>query len=972
MPRTVAGLALGLLGWATVAVAQTPGVDPTPETTPDIELDGSIGPGGDVSFEGGIWQIGEDLGEYSSEGTSLFHSFGRFNVSTGDAAQFSALNGSPERIYARVTWGEVSDIKGTIQVLPDADLYLINPAGIEFSGGASVDVQGSFYATTASRIDFESIEAGGPSEGSLPAYGSIEPSSFTFAAPSAFGFLPTAEGLSPDSGEIRFGALSQALRVPVGETFAAIGERVSVVVDPRFPSPIPVFVSPGSRIALIAAAPNVDVPHSLETFNPEDVDPSIVLGDVLVSYSQIKVSRPAGSILVRGGNFEVTAKSLLAVVHDDSGAPNFPVALDVVVQNEIRIDGNSTINVDSVGGGKGGDIVFAGRSLSISGRSTVSAFTEETDDGESSEGSDFKIFVDDFAIADRSRLISRNRLGTNVGSEIAIINARNVSLTTGGRIISETTGSGQGGAIKISADQLSISDQGISPLGTHISATTTGDSDSRGGDISLVVGDLEIDSGGQVFASTTSASSAGSVRIVATTINVSGLVESGGVVRPSSIEVRALEGSSGSAGSEQLDESILGISLDADRIEIKDGALVGTFTKGSGPAGDVVVTGDSLQIAGGDLGPALVFSRAFAPQTGPDVGDSGDVRIDITDDLELKNGGHITTTTSGTGDAGLIYVTADNIEILGTDGFNASGLFSQTNGTGSTGMGAGGQIEVEARGEITLRDGAGIAVETRNDADAGDISIIAGEGVLLTGDASISANSTQNATGRAGSITIDAGPSLVMVDSSITTDSLAEANPGGGEITIIADELVSLTNSSIDASVLVSRSGGDGGSVFIDPDLVILNSSSIRANAEMGDGGRIFIRAGSFVMSADSVVESVSKSGVGIDGEVIIESPDSDLVTGSTQPPQQFLDASGLMKTACAARSSTLSSLVVTQIAGLPATPHGPLPSRLWDDAWLEKGRAEVARAIPDRMSNDGALRLASHETAVPHSEVIR
>jgi len=93
---------------------------------------------------------------------------------------------------------------------------------------------------------------------------------------------------------------------------------------------------------------------------------------------------------------------------------------------------------------------------------------------------------------------------------------------------------------------------------------------------------------------------------------------------------------------------------------------------------------------------------------------------------------------------------------------------------------------------------------------------------------------------------------------------------------------------------------------------------------------------------------------------VIIESPDTNLAAGTSQLPQQYLDASGLMKTACAAREGGLSSLVVTQIAGLPATPHGPLPSRLWDDGWLQEGRADVARALHERSVIGESPRLAS------------
>jgi filamentous hemagglutinin family protein len=291
------------LTWHGIAGAQSPGSDPTPGTMPDIELDGSIGPGGDVPFDDATdtWQIGDDLGEYNGSGTSLFHSFGRFNVSQGDTAEFSANLGAPDRVFARVTWGELSSIEGTLRnAIAGSDLYLINPAGIRIGGGGNIDVPGSFYATTAGRIDMQD-------GASFEAYGGAAPPLLSLAEPSAFGFLPaTAEAASES---ILFFALNRALYVPAGETLAAIGGNVIVQGGGR-----PAFSSPGSRIALIAAGPGVDVPaQDLASFDPAGVASEIVLGDVVINDTRIFVSNPAGSILIRGENFELS-DALIAVV----------------------------------------------------------------------------------------------------------------------------------------------------------------------------------------------------------------------------------------------------------------------------------------------------------------------------------------------------------------------------------------------------------------------------------------------------------------------------------------------------------------------------------------------------------------------------------------------------------------------------------------------------------------------------------
>jgi filamentous hemagglutinin family protein len=60
-------------------------------------------------------------------------------------------------ILGRVVGGEPSIINGLIQVIGgNSNLYLMNPAGIVFGAGASLNVPASFTATTATGIGFGS------------------------------------------------------------------------------------------------------------------------------------------------------------------------------------------------------------------------------------------------------------------------------------------------------------------------------------------------------------------------------------------------------------------------------------------------------------------------------------------------------------------------------------------------------------------------------------------------------------------------------------------------------------------------------------------------------------------------------------------------------------------------------------------------------------------------------------------------
>jgi filamentous hemagglutinin family protein len=87
-------------------------------------------------------------------GNNLFHSFQTFGVNAGQTATFQS-NPAIQNILGRVIGGDPSVINGTLQVIGgNSNLYLINPAGIIFGQGASLNVPGSFTATTANAIGF--------------------------------------------------------------------------------------------------------------------------------------------------------------------------------------------------------------------------------------------------------------------------------------------------------------------------------------------------------------------------------------------------------------------------------------------------------------------------------------------------------------------------------------------------------------------------------------------------------------------------------------------------------------------------------------------------------------------------------------------------------------------------------------------------------------------------------------------------
>ncbi|MEM9538860.1 MAG: CHAT domain-containing protein [Cyanobacteria bacterium P01_E01_bin.42] len=107
-----------------------------------------------VNSDGTIFTI--EGGMRSQDGANLFHSFEQFGLDAGQIANFLSSS-ETHNILGRVVGGNPSLIDGLIQVTGgSANLFLMNPAGIIFGPGASLNISADFTATTATGLGFGS------------------------------------------------------------------------------------------------------------------------------------------------------------------------------------------------------------------------------------------------------------------------------------------------------------------------------------------------------------------------------------------------------------------------------------------------------------------------------------------------------------------------------------------------------------------------------------------------------------------------------------------------------------------------------------------------------------------------------------------------------------------------------------------------------------------------------------------------
>jgi filamentous hemagglutinin family protein len=375
-------------------------------------------------------------------GANLFHSFEQFSVLTGREASFNnALD--IQNIISRVTGGSVSNIDGLLRANGSANLFLLNPNGIIFGPNASLNIGGSFVASTASSLNFADGTSFSATVQATPL--------LTVSVPIGLQYGGTAGNILNQSQAPNSSGEPVGLQVQQRETLALVGGDVSLDGGD--------LQAAGGRVELggLAAAGTVELNEDGSLSFPDGVtraDVSITNG----AFVDVRAGG-GGSIAVNARNLELsTVNGLLAGIGEGLGTPGVQAGdITLNVTEAITMESSRIRNnVNSDATGNSGDINIMAGSLSLTNGSDIDS--EVNEDGVGNAG-DINISARSVSIVNDSELETDTRGVGDVG-DIAITATEDVVFDQEGDANSRVRGGiGNGGT-------------SISVLGRSLSVTT--------------------------------------------------------------------------------------------------------------------------------------------------------------------------------------------------------------------------------------------------------------------------------------------------------------------------------------------------------------------------------------------------------------------------------------------------------------------------------------------------------------------
>ena len=836
----------------------------------------------------------------ATRGNNLFHSFQRFSLPNRDIANFQ-IAPTIQNVIVRVTGvGQpfVSNINGTIQISNPANFFLLNPNGILFGPGASLNISGSFLATTADRIQF--------SDGIV----------FSTTNPTPLLTINVPTGLQFNNNPESIQMQRSVLSVGQGDnfsSFALLGGEVKLNQSSIRAPGIPIFISSvgdqgrvalqvqGDRLSLRLAKGTLrrDI-----TFLRSRIDTSSVVGrgeivitgrNMILNESFIGTgiasgianspTRKAGDITINAtGNLELQQESLIA----NSVRPNaIGQGGDInIIADDLRAIQGSVIAASTLGRGNSGNLEITANRISLDG--TTANGTGGTAIGNGVFG----------------RVPGEIRQGGEILVKTGVL-----MITNGASINGSTFGTGNAGNVQVIAKLIEIegttpNGRGASSINSAVNLNATG----KGGNVVVETDSLRITKGATISASTFGTGNAGSVRVIADTIVLDGETADG-------------RGASGISSSVNPTGTGRGgeVSVETRSLLVTNGAGINAATGGNGNAGNVRVKAIHIVLDGTarDGSAGGLSSQVISPANG----NGGEVIVN-TDSLSIKNGATIAASTSGNGNAGNVTIMAKTIMVDGQSPYGkfATGITSQVK---RTGIGVGGNVIIGTN-FLTVSNGATVNSSALGKGSAGKVDITTQILKLDRGNISTFAFSGDGAN-----LKLTIGDRLEMRRGSqiSTSAGLAGAGGNGGNLTIDARNAFLVTAPNENNDITANAFNGSGGRVTIDTQgiygFTVRSREQLAALLNTNDPNKL---DPSLLPSND--ITAISQGNPTLNGSVNVNVLNLDPSRGLLTLPIDRIDPSQQIAQACQpSGKQARGSFVMVGQGGMPPNPIGVLSS---------------------------------------------
>lgn len=834
--------------------------------------------GAESSVVNAIDEFNDRIDGGAVRGANLFQSFLEFNVGEGRGVYFANPDGILN-ILTRVTGDNPSTIFGRLGVLGNGNLFLLNPNGIVFGENASLDITGSFLATTADAIALGNEGYFSASEPETSSLLSVNPGALFFNQvlnqPGSIlntGNLAAGQDLTLAASNLNikgqlyagrdltlFGLDTVQVRDSLTQPFIAVAEGELLVQGNQnidifaLNHPNSGFYSGGDMVLRSANQVGGDAHYwSGGGFRIEQLDGK--LGDlfsphdpIIRSLGDVSFNNYYGASLHIFAGGSVTIPGNVFITSADPG--NF-IAEDITLSDGtgVSIDGSVRPTFDVRAGMNPADVGIPLGVTGINGFFLNLDFTNFELPIISNTATSADILINGIAMfgAPDGIVFITNQYKPNLqlpGGNIEIGDIRTDDITgsflgNGGSVIinsrnnieitnsiNSSSGSGDAGdIILIANDTTSLIN------GAVISSDTLGV--GKGGNITVTTGQLIVRDGTQVSAGTSGSGDGGSLTVDASeSVDLIGISGSSQVLSSLSTPTTA----TGKGGD---------LTITTQKLLIENGAiLIGTF--GVGDGGDLTIdASESIDLIASDQG--LSTSGLLIISVG--TGNMGDTTI-TTPNLLIQGGATVSSGAFGSGKgSSLIVNAAEAVKVLGTsaDGRIPSSLFTQTNGMGNPG-----DLTIITP-QLLIQDGGLVGSDTFNTGKGGNLIVNAADSVNVIGT---SANG--------------------QIRSSLVSETYPDAEGDGGNLTITTGQLSVIDGARVSTATFGS---GNGGVLEIDTQQLSVQGGAFVQTTTFGSGnaGHLRLNAESVEltgMSADSQISSglfTQTEGMGSAGDLTI------------------------------------------------------------------------------------------------------